>query len=225
MTLRNRITRLENVKAGTLIPNPQNWRRHPKAQRDALQTVLASVGYADAVIAREVDGQLVLIDGHLRADLDPDQVIPVLVTDLDEHEAGQVLATLDPLAAMATADNEALETLVKGLAAKAQDTMAELMAKMHNVDLTPQGNTDPDDTPEPPAEPVSKRGDVWLLGRHRLMCGDSTDAQDVERLLDGAKPSLMVTDPPYGVEYDADWRNRDNISRLGPSNTGSGRQR
>ena len=182
MTLRNRITRLENVKAGTLIPNPQNWRRHPKAQRDALQTVLASVGYADAVIAREVDGQLVLIDGHLRADLDPEQVIPVLVTDLDEHEAGQVLATLDPLAAMATADNDALETLVKGLAAKAQDTMAELMAKMHRVDLTPPGNTDPDDTPEPPAEPVSKRGDVWLLGRHRLMCGDSTDAQDVERL-------------------------------------------
>ena len=172
MTIRNRITRLEYVKAGTLQPDSRNWRRHPKAQRDALQTVLASVGYADAVIAREVDGQLVLIDGHLRADLDPDQVIPVLVTDLDEHEAGQVLATLDPLAAMATADNDALETLVKGLAAKAQDTMAELMAKMHRVDLTPPGNTDPDDTPEPPAEPVSKRGDVWLLGRHRLMCGD-----------------------------------------------------
>ena len=202
MTLRNRITRLENVKAGTLIPNPQNWRRHPKAQRDALQTVLASVGYADAVIAREVDGQLVLIDGHLRADLDPEQVIPVLVTDLDEHEAGQVLATLDPLAAMATADNDALETLVKGLAAKAQDTMAELMAKMHRVDLTPPGNTDPDDTPEPPAEPVSKRGDLWLLGRHRLMCGDSPVLRTWSGCLDGAKPRLMVTDPPYGVIYD-----------------------
>jgi DNA modification methylase len=69
------------------------------------------------------------------------------------------------------------------------------------------GLTDPDDVPEPPADPITKPGDVWLLGEHRICCGDSTVATDVERLLSGAKPTLMVTDPPYGVEYDANWRN------------------
>jgi hypothetical protein len=70
-----------------------------------------------------------------------------------------------------------------------------------------EGLTDPDDVPEPPADPVSVLGDVWLLGRHRIVCGDSTDALVVEKALNGVKPHLMVTDPPYGVEYDPDWRN------------------
>lgn len=64
-----------------------------------------------------------------------------------------------------------------------------------------------DEIPEPPAEPVSRPGDLWILGPHRLLCGDSTVATDVERVLDGITPLLMVTDPPYGVEYDPNWRN------------------
>jgi DNA modification methylase len=70
------------------------------------------------------------------------------------------------------------------------------------------GLTDPDEAPEPPAVPVSRPGDVWLLGRHRLVCGDSTNADTVAAALNGVTPHLMVTDPPYGVEYDPDWRNR-----------------
>lgn len=69
-----------------------------------------------------------------------------------------------------------------------------------------EGNTDPDEVPAVAAAPISVRGDVWLLGDHRIMCGDSTSATDVETLLDGNTPHLMVTDPPYGVEYDASWR-------------------
>jgi DNA modification methylase len=65
-----------------------------------------------------------------------------------------------------------------------------------------------DDAPEPPAQPVSRVGDLWQLGGHRLLCGDATHATDVERLLAGEKPHLMVTDPPYGIDYDPDWRNR-----------------
>ena len=65
-----------------------------------------------------------------------------------------------------------------------------------------------DDIPEPPAEPVSRPGDLWILGPHRLLCGDSTVATDVERVLAGVTPLLMVTDPPYGVEYDPSWRNQ-----------------
>ncbi|MDQ5946237.1 MAG: hypothetical protein QG619_1660, partial [Pseudomonadota bacterium] len=66
-----------------------------------------------------------------------------------------------------------------------------------------EGLVDPDDIPEVPADPVSVLGDVWLLGKHRLVCGDSTDADCVAKCLNGVAPHLMVTDPPYGVEYDA----------------------
>ena len=71
-----------------------------------------------------------------------------------------------------------------------------------------QGRTDPDDAPEPPAHPVAEPGDLWALGHHRLLCGDSTVATDVERELGGVAPHLMVTDPPYGVNYDPAWRNQ-----------------
>jgi DNA modification methylase len=75
------------------------------------------------------------------------------------------------------------------------------------------GLTDPDDAPAAPEHPVSEPGDLWLLGRHRLLCGDSTVATDVERVLGGVEPHLMVTDPPYGVEYDAGWRAHAPITR------------
>ena len=74
------------------------------------------------------------------------------------------------------------------------------------------GKTDPDDIPETPKNPVSRVGDIWTLGKHRLMCGDATKPEHVERLLDGAKPDLMVTDPPYGVNYDSSWRYRAGIN-------------
>jgi DNA modification methylase len=69
------------------------------------------------------------------------------------------------------------------------------------------GLIDPDEAAELPAHPISEPGDVWLLGRHRLVCGDSIDADTVAKALHGIKPHLMVTDPPYGVEYDPNWRN------------------
>ena len=80
------------------------------------------------------------------------------------------------------------------------------------------GLTDPDDVPET-APAITKLGDLWLLGSHRVMCGDSTVPTDVERLMNGTVPSLMVTDPPYGVEYDPAWRNR----ALGEANRAVGR--
>ncbi len=76
-----------------------------------------------------------------------------------------------------------------------------------NQYLATPGLTDPDAAPEPPATPVTRPGDVWLLGEHRLLCGDATSLADVQKALGGAKPHLMVTDPPYGVDYDPNWRN------------------
>ncbi len=72
-----------------------------------------------------------------------------------------------------------------------------------DIELEPEpGLTDPDEVPEEPEKPITQPGDLWLLGEHRILCGDSTKAEDVERVLDGVKPLLMVTDPPYGIKRD-----------------------
>jgi hypothetical protein len=73
------------------------------------------------------------------------------------------------------------------------------------LDVNPEGIVE-DEVPEPAKKPVTRSGDLWILASHRLLCGDSTKPADVARLLDGAKPRLMVTDPPYGVDYDPHWR-------------------
>lgn len=113
MQIRDRIRELRRVPAAELLPNPRNWRTHPPRQRDALLAVLAEVGYADALLARETsDGRLMLIDGHLRAEATPQTVVPVLVLDVTEEEAAKLLATLDPLSALAGADSERLAELL-----------------------------------------------------------------------------------------------------------------
>lgn len=112
---RDRIKDLRRVPARDLRPSPRNWRNHPPAQRAAIEAMLGRVGIADAAIARELpDGSLELIDGHLRADMLGDELIPVLVLDVDQAEADQLLATLDPLAGMAETDGEKLNALLAG---------------------------------------------------------------------------------------------------------------
>ncbi len=113
MQIRDRIKELRRVRASDLRPNPRNWRTHPAAQQDALRGLLAEVGYADALLARELaDGTLMLIDGHLRAETTPEAIVPVLVLDVDEDEANKILLTLDPLAGMATTSHEQLQLLM-----------------------------------------------------------------------------------------------------------------
>jgi hypothetical protein len=113
MQIRDRIQELRRVRAADLRPNPRNWRLHPPQQQDALRGVLAEIGYADALLARELpDGTLILVDGHLRAETTPDSVVPVLVLDVDEAEANKILLTHDPLAGMATASDAQLRALL-----------------------------------------------------------------------------------------------------------------
>ena len=109
MQIRNRIKEFRQVKASDLRPNPKNWRTHPTEQKDALRGVLAEIGFADAVLARELpDGGLELIDGHLRVETTPDQLVPVLVLDVTEEEADKLLTTLDSITNMAGIDTKAL---------------------------------------------------------------------------------------------------------------------
>jgi len=126
MQIRNRIKELRHVPASDLRPNPKNWRTHPKAQQDALRGILAEVGMADACLARELDdGTLMLIDGHLRAETIGEEVVPVLILDVDEAEADKILATLDPLAAMADSDAVKLDDLLRNI-----DTGSEALQEM-----------------------------------------------------------------------------------------------
>ena len=126
MQIRNRIRELRHVPASDLRPNPKNWRTHPKAQQDALRGILAEVGMADACLARELeDGTLMLIDGHLRAETIGTEVVPVLILDVDEAEADKILATLDPLAAMADSDAVKLDDLLRNI-----DTGSEALQEM-----------------------------------------------------------------------------------------------
>lgn len=114
MQIRDRVKELRRVKAGDLRPSPRNWRTHPQGQREALQGILAEIGYADALLARELpDGSLELVDGHLRAETTPDMEVPVLVLDLSEAEAGK----LDALLRDVETDSEALAKLLDDLAA------------------------------------------------------------------------------------------------------------
>lgn len=113
--VKDRIKELRRVRASELIPNPKNWRRHPVHQADALRGVLSEIGYADALIARETPDGLMLIDGHLRAEISSDEMVPVLVLDVTEAEADKLLATLDPLASMAVLDSDAFAKLVESV--------------------------------------------------------------------------------------------------------------
>src|SRR6218665_467048 len=113
MSIPDRIRELRRVPARRLRPHPQNWRTHNDRQRDALRGVLNEIGYADALLARELsDGSLQLLDGHLRAETTPDQDVPVLVIDVNEAEAQKLLLTLDPLAALAGTDDATLDGLL-----------------------------------------------------------------------------------------------------------------
>src|SRR6516164_5875597 len=116
MQIRDRIKELRRVRARDLKPHPKNWRVHPESQRSALRGLLAEIGYADVLLTRELpDGRLQLIDGHLRREETPDAIVPVLVTDLSEEEAQKILLTPDPLAGMATADKDNLQSLLASL--------------------------------------------------------------------------------------------------------------
>jgi hypothetical protein len=113
MEIRDRVVELRRVRAGELLPHPKNWRRHPKIQADALRGLLEEIGMADALLVRQLpDGQLQLVDGHLRASTVADEEVPVLVLDLNDAEADKLLLSLDPLAGMAVADGERLQELL-----------------------------------------------------------------------------------------------------------------
>ncbi len=205
MNIRDRIKELRRVPANELRPNPRNWRKHPEKQLNAIRGVLAEVGFAGAEIARELDdGTLELIDGHARAEVAGSAEVPVLVLDVDEAEANKILATFDPIGAMAESDAVKLDQVLRDVdtgSEAVQEMLAEL-ATDADLYLDDKPEIVEDEVPEPPSDPITKPGDLWTLGRHRLLCGDSTSESDVSRLMNGETAEMLFTDPPYGVNYE-----------------------
>ncbi|HEY8869659.1 MAG TPA: DNA modification methylase [Candidatus Limnocylindrales bacterium] len=200
---RNRIVGSGEEVPNQLLANPGNWRVHPKAQQDALAGALDQVGWVQQVLVNQRSG--FVVDGHARVALAltrGEATVPVLYVDLDPEEEALVLATLDPIGAMADRDSAKLEELLAGVTvddAGLQRLLADLAGPR-------KGLVDPDEVPDVPDEPYVKAGDLYALGDHRLLCGDATNADDVARLLEGAGPTLLATDPPYGVQLDPTWR-------------------
>lgn len=177
-TMRDRIVELRRVRAGELRPNPRNWRRHPPHQRQALRALLEEVGFADAILVRELeDGTLQIVDGHLRQSMDAEALVPVLVLDVDEAEADKLLATLDPLASMAIADPEPLRALLASVETSSEEVRMLLAGLAAEADVRSKlGLVDPDEIPES-ATTRAKPGDTFVLGAHRLACGDTRDRE------------------------------------------------
>ena len=208
-----------NVEAwpvARLIPYARNPRRNDEAV-DRMCAAIREFGFRIPVVARS-DGTVV--DGHLRLKaaqrLGLPEVPVALADDLSEAQIKAFRLLANRSAAWAEWDDELLALELKDLQDAGYDLgftgfdAGELKGFME--DGPAAGLTDEDAVLEPPADPVTKPGDLWLLGEHRLLCGDATVATDVERLLAGARPHLLVSDPPYGVEYDPTWRNEAGVS-------------
>lgn len=207
---RNRIIATGDEAPDQLLANPKNFRRHPKHQQEALRGVLNEVGWVQDVIVNRTTGRLV--DGHLRVELalrDGATTVPVKYVELSDAEESLILATFDPISALATADKEQLDALLREVStgeAGVQQMLADL-AEREGISIEQEFTAvhdipdAADDIPDA-VEAVTKRGDIWRLGSHRVMCGDSTSPADVAALMDGREASFVFTSPPYLQQRD-----------------------
>ncbi|MBS8225951.1 site-specific DNA-methyltransferase [Vannielia litorea] len=202
------------VAVGELVPYARNAKLHPEAQIGQIAASIEEWGFTIPVL---IDESKMIIAGHgrvLAAQKLGLQDVPCIIA-VGWSEAKK--------RAYVIADNKLTETGGWDSNMLALE-LSDLIAEDFDLDLTgfSKGEVDAllddllrgegaaegeDEVPDVPETPVSQPGDLWLLGNHRLLCGDSTRKADVERLFDGVKPLLMVTDPPYGVNYDPAWRN------------------
>jgi DNA modification methylase len=206
----------KTVRVSELVPYARNARTHSDDQVAQIAASIREFGFTNPVL---VDGERGVIAGHGRLlaarKLGMTDVPTIELSHLTPAQKRAYVLADNRLALSAGWDGDLLRV-----------ELGELQADGFDLSLTgfdldeigsilidaSDGLTDPDQVPELPEQPVSRPGDLWVLGRHRLLCGDSTDAQAVERVLSGVRPHLMVTDPPYGVEYDPAWRNRAGVS-------------
>lgn len=190
--------KIEYIGTERLIPYINN----PRINDNAVDVVAASIkefGFKNPII---IDKENVIIAGHTRLKaakkLGLKEVPVIRVEDLTENQIKAFRIADNKTAEFAEWDMELLEIELEGL----DDLFTGFDAVEPDDIMRIDKEAEEDDfDEEPPEEPISKRGDIWLLGRHRLMCGDATKKEDVERLMDGKKADSLITDPPYGVDY------------------------
>lgn len=194
-----------------LRPNPRNARKHPPGQITKLRGLMLEFGWASAVLVDERGeliaghGRVLAAGGLVEEGHEQFKEAPTMVARGWSEKQKRAYALADNRIALAsTWDNDLLSSEMGFLSGAGVDmgglgfTEAELFRALGSQAQEPPKGFDPTDGPA-----VTQLGDVWILGRHRIACGDSTNPQHVEALLAGAKPTLMVTDPPYGVNYNA----------------------
>ena len=192
-------------KVSALVPYARNSRTHSKEQIDQIAASIKEWGFTTPILV-DVDGQIIAGHGRLLAaqKLGLDEV-PTMTAEgwTDAQKKAYVIAD-NKLALNAGWDNAMLAIEMQELGDLGFDLDLTGFGKDEIGALFPNettGLTDEDAVPEVPVVPVTVEGDIWLLGRHRLMCGDSTSIDAVERLMDGRKADMVFTDPPYGVDY------------------------
>ena len=225
--------KIEQRKTDSLIPYARNARTHNESQVQQIAGSIAEFGFTNPVLIDGADG---IIAGHGRVMaatlLKMEEVPCIRLGHLTEAQKQAYILADNKLALNAGWDDELLkielvelrdiDPALMAITGFSDDELSELAgieAPEGDEDAEPQT----DRAEELAEEWGTAAGQVWALGDHRLMCGDSTNAEDVGKCLDGAKPFLMVTDPPYGVEYDANWRNeaeRADGSKIGASAVG-----
>ena len=213
---------VEHRSLDRLIPYARNARTHSDEQVEQIAGSLAEFGFTNPCL---VDEAGVLIAGHgrvLAARRLGLETVPVIVlAHLSETQKKAFRIADNKLALNAGWNDELLRLEIEelqvldfdlGLTGFGGEELETLLGVAGDDDGAGGDSADDDAAPEPPAEPVSRPGDLWCLGKHRLLCGDATVATDVSRVLAGMVPHLMVTDPPYGVSYDPSWRNEAGVS-------------
>lgn len=202
---------VEMLPLAALKSYERNARTHPDNQITALVNIIRDSGFTNPLL---VDDDDVIIAGHGRAEaarkLKMTEVPCVRVSGLSPEQVRALRLSDNQSGLLSGYDDAMLRIELGELRATGFDLS---LTGFTGLDLsklfaTTEGDTDPDEIPDPPAVPASQVGDLWRLGEHWLICGDCTDPTVVERVMGGASPHLMVTDPPYGVNYDPAWRNR-----------------
>jgi DNA modification methylase len=203
----------EDVPLAGLVQFPGNARR---GDLGAIRASVARHGQYRSIVVRQLaDGGRVIVAGNhtaLALAAEGHESVRVDLIECDDGEARRINLADNRLAELGGYDDAALADLLASLDGDFGGTgwAAEDLAALLRGE--PDSRTDPDDVPEPPVEPVTQPGDLWLLGPHRLLCGDATVAADIERLMGADRATLIYTDPPYGVEYEGGTTKRDMIS-------------
>jgi DNA modification methylase len=195
-----------------LIPYARNSRTHSDEQVTQIASSIKEFGFTNPVLI-DADGGIIAGHGRVMAakKLKMESVPVIVLSHLTEAQRRAYVIADNKLALNAGWDDEMLRVEFQEL----QDLGFDVELTGFSMDeinaLTVEeveGLTDEDAVPEAPETPVSKRGDIWLLGNHRLMCGDSTSIDEVELLLDGNRAQMVHTDPPYGVSYQSNMRTK-----------------